>query len=539
MALSLFKPRSGIIMLSTGDYSSPQNMKKTLSFTKKQDWEFQDCILSLERGDKGIIPAIRAKGDVRIRSLRIIQPLKSDWVSLIGSPGQENWSFWGNRNKKEYVALAPYRSNVSVRFSIISRHRLVIEWLCDKTLLSGESWQPGMVAFHQGDPRKIISNLELGPKKNSSRSLLRYRYFENDPRRGRASLLLKNELDKLAELGMGMDGVLLDESVLPEPGAKAGSPAHKNLEELQTEIRKRDLKSSIYLYPLRVQKHLSFCSQHISWFLQDKKGNPLHVKEKKQSWQILDVSNKDVQAFLKERIARIRSWGFTHLLLMGLEDLFIDGRRENHHLNLNDRITLFYKAVKESAGEGCLLSGDQVFPYVQDFQWDYVFTPPGKLPGNKTITTLMHLYPLTRQGVGLCAGPLFLNATSSRHKEIFREQRYNFQALCGGMAILGGDGAYFDEETAEKWERILSYHERKTPSVIRLEPSGFLQDLIIFQSSRGILALFNHRRRMRYYHINRDSLENQKPLIFNDSTSLHSADLSIRIPSSRSRIMRF
>lgn len=539
MTLSLFRPRAGVLMLSTGEYSSPQKYKKTLSFTKKQEWEFQECILSLEKGDKGFIPEIRAKGDVRIRSFCIVLPLKADWISLAGPPSHANWSFFGNRNKKEYIALAPSRSQVSIRFSEISRHRLLIEWLCDKTLLSGESWQPGMVAFLQGDPRKMVQNLELGPKKAGNRSLLRYRYFEGESRQNRASQPLKNELDKLTELGMGMDGVLLDEVVLPEPGAKPGSPAHKVLEELQTEIRKRDYKSSLLLHPLRVQKHFPFCSQHISWFLQDKKGNPLIIKEKKQSWQVLDISHKDVQAFLRERIARIRSWGFTHLLMVGLGDLFIEGRRENHHLSQSEKISLFYKVVRESAGEGCLLSGDQVFPHVKDLQWDYLFTSPRKSPGNRAICSLMHYYPLTQQGVGLCAGPLFLNAPSSRHKEIFREQRYNFQAVCGGMAILGGDGSFFDEETAEKWERLQSYHDRKTPSVIRLEPSGFLQDLIIFQSSRGILALFNHRRRMRYYHINRDSLENRKPLIFNDSTSLHSAELSIRIPSSRSRIMRF
>jgi len=539
MALSFFKPRSGALTLITGDYSSSQKFNKSVSFAKKQDWEFQDCILSLEKKDNGLIPEIRAKGDIRIRSFQIVLPIKSEWNSMTGIPRNANWCFWGNRNLKEYLSFSPFKAQSAIRFSEISRHRLEITWNCDKSLLSGETWNPGSIAFFPGDPRKTVNNLELGAKKAETRPLLRYRHFEAGPKTGRVSLKLKDELDKMAQLAMGLNGVLLDECYLPEAGAKPGSSAHKVLEELQTEIRKKDLKSSVTLYPLRVEKHYSFCSERIAWFLQDKKGNPILLKEGKQIWQILDISHKEVQDFLQDRIARIRSWGFHHLLLTGLEDLYIEGRMDNSHLSLYERIQLFHKLLRRSAGEGCLLSGDQAFPFVENLQWDFVFTSPGKAPHRRSLTELMHSFPLTQQKVGLCAGPLFLNASSSRYKEIYREQRYNFQLLCGGMAILGGAGNSLDEETAEKWERIRSYHDKKTPSLLRLEPSGFIQNLIIFQNSRGILALFNPRRKMRYYHINRDASETRKPLTFDDSTSLNSAELSIKIPPSRSRIMRF
>jgi len=539
MSTNIFRSGSGSIKIETGDYGSQKTDRRSIRKERKLEWDQEEYFFLLQKSDKGLIPTLKSKGEILIRKISVRLPLRRDWEGLLKETRQENWCFLGNHKQDQFLKVASTGEKAEIRISLSAGHRLEIIWYCDKKLLNGEEFQPGSVILSLEDPKLFSTNLTLGQKRRNDRPFLKWREFI--PREGepRLSDQFDKELARLDELSLSMNGFLFTPETVPQAGDKQGSPRQKELERMITELRKKELRCAFRFYPLRMDRKHSYCQEFPTWFLQDGKGRPLQISRQGKHWQILDITHREVQNYLVKRMAQLRSWGFILFLFQGMDDLLLRGRWQDNRFSLQERIGLFFQLLRKGAGEGALFACDRFFTSQPNAGVEFYFPTYDSLQDKNSFFRMLHLYPLTHAGAGLSMGPLYLDGGAGALKEAFRERDYHLQLIAGGLAVLGGPCRHWTEDTAEKWARLTDYHHGKGEAPLRLEPMGFRQHFIMLQSSKGILAIFNMNRRKGYFHMQRDASQKKKPLTFEDSTSLNSSELTLRVPGKRSRLMRF
>lgn len=537
MSSNLINQLSGRIQLSLGEQDSLYYKKRVFAKTRKQVWDFQDFILNLEKTDRGLDLQLDGNGSIRICFIEISFPLKSGWTPLLNSGDWAPWCYLGNRKKQDYLLLTSEeaQSEIRIRFT---RGRMVVRWDCRKMLLAGERFKPGKLTFHFGDPRLSQKNLLL-PSSKRKAPLISARLFS--PREGNPGpvIQVKEDLDRLKNLQIPLDLMILKGNHLPQPGEKPGSLLHKEMDHILAELKRRDIGPAVDYFPLRIPRQSQVCSQHPSWFLQDRRGKPITRKYKGQIFQVLDTSHKDVQRYLVKQLEMYRNWGFHHLMLSGLDDLLILGRRQNPSDALIEDISSFLSLIRQAAGEVDVLYGDRFFPTGDHSVFQYILPPAEKREGMQSLNPLLTLFPLVSDSTALSAGPLYLTRSSSSLPEKVRERMYHFQLLAGGLFILGGPTASLDEESAHKWNRLLSYHKGTNKSRIRMEPLGFQQGFLILRHNCGIAAVFNLTGRKRALRMTTEEGISEKKIHFDDHTKLNSPDLTISLPGHRSRALRF
>ncbi|MDA3850303.1 MAG: hypothetical protein PF447_03445 [Spirochaetaceae bacterium] len=540
MKTSFFNQLTGTIHLKYTKKLNMASIKKGLTNGKKQLWENQEIELQLHKLEDTLQPEIEAKTDIYLESLTVTININKNWRPLLESEEPGPWLFLGQRNLKEYVVLSSNEDTCPFQIHHRAKGKFSITWYIQSNLHAGEKIRPGTLENTPGDPRITCRSLPLPTATASKLAMQPYRLFEPETLESSSiEDLWQKERSLWKDYSLTFEGVILPQEMLPEPEEKNAKERNRQMEYILTDIRRDGIKAAAQIHPLHIAKKLQLCKDKPHWFIQTANGSPVMVHKEDQSWQILDHSNEEVQQYLLKKLERYRGWGFTVFLLKGMEDLLIPGRRWNQNKNALQRIILFKKLLRQGLGEVATIISDKYYPIKGKDLWDGYYPSMDKKKLMKGIFPLINLFPLAAQGSILSLGTLYLNKLASSHSEKLRERIYNFQLITGGLAILGGSTASMDQGTAEKWIRLIKYHGDKGGAVLRMEPLGFQQDILLLHSAKGIAGLFNFKGRKRYIKLTDEENISKKPLRYNDETGFKGSELYITLPAGRSRILKY
>lgn len=532
MKINFLQSKAPKIEVKGREYSNSQTWKAKVQKLNSWDWEAPELSISIKQRDLGLIIELGSPEELMIQSVELTLYLKKEWTSMLPGSTKVPWLFLGNKLKKEYLFLGPGRDLGEMQFSI-KGNAIQISWFCDEIIPAGGRIAPGEIQFFLGNPNQFASLLPYKAGPYHKKGFSRLRSFPELERQSQSFGWLDRDIEKMKACGIELEGYLFPLSTLGK------SPEErKNWQSLQAKLKAEKLHAGIHFPALRMPTRHNISQGKPQWFVQDKQGNPLKIRDNGESYQVLDICNRDVQLYLKKKFIAFRKLGFGLFLVTDLSDLLVRGHR-NQALSVKDQVKTFFSLFKQPELDKVEIQADYHFTSLKETVVSALWPKNLLNVSKENCCRWLHFSPLTGRGFSMAPGNLGLSKGSLSQNEAQREGLYHLQLTTGRLSLLGGDTKTVTQDWADKWKRIEEYHEENKPGSIGLNPMGFLQDFLVIQSNGGIASVHNPSFFKRSLRLTRDRGISEKALEIHDTTRLISQELELVVPGKRSHVLRF